>query len=78
MTTAAIRKKLITYLADADEKKVKAVYTLFEEEINRQQEFTLTDAHKEILDERRSRHLSGKDPSFTWQEVHDRIRKRRK
>jgi hypothetical protein len=28
MAVGNIRKKLITYLADADEKKVKAIYTL--------------------------------------------------
>ena len=39
MTTLAIRKKLITYLADADDKKVKAVYSLFEEDINRKEGF---------------------------------------
>ena len=29
MTTIAIRQKLMTYLADADDSKVKALYTLF-------------------------------------------------
>jgi len=34
MTTLAIRKKLSEYLQTADEKKVKAVYALLEEDIN--------------------------------------------
>jgi flagellar basal body rod protein FlgB len=78
MTATAIRKRLITYLADADEKKIKAVYTLFEEDIKKEEEFKLTDAHIKILDQRKARHLSGKDKSYNWQDVHDRIRKKRK
>jgi hypothetical protein len=78
MTNIAIRKKLMTYLADADDKKVKAIYTLFEDEINQEENFKLTAEHVKILDERRARHLSGKDKSSSWQDVHDRVRKKRK
>jgi hypothetical protein len=78
MTATAIRKRLITYLADADDKKVKAIYSLFEDEIKEGEAFKLAGEHVKILDERRSRHVSGKDKSATWQDVHDRIRKKRK
>ena len=78
MTTTAIRKKLITYLADADDKKVKAIYTLFEDEINHEGAFKLTDEHIKILDDRKARHLSGKDKSSSWQQAHDNIRRKRK
>jgi hypothetical protein len=78
MTTAAIRKKLITYLADADDKRVKAIYSLFEDEINQETAFVPTDAHLKILDERKARHLTGKSKSYSWQEVHDNVRKKRK
>jgi hypothetical protein len=78
MTALAIRKKLITYLADADDKKVKAVYSLFKDDINRKERFELSPAHKKILAERRSRHLSGKDTSSSWKEAHSRIRNKKK
>ena len=78
MTATAIRKRLLTYLADADDKKVKAIYTLFEEDIKKEEVFKLTDAHIKILDQRRARHLNEKDNSYNWEEVHDKIRKRRK
>ena len=78
MTNIAMRKKLLTYLADADDKKVKAVYSLFEDEINQESNFKLTEEHIKILDERRARHLSGKDKSSSWQDVHDRVKKKRK
>ena len=78
MTATAIRKRLLTYLADADDKKVKAIYTLFEEDIKKEEVFKLTDAQIKILDQRRARHPSKKDRSYDWEEVHDKIRKRRK
>lgn len=34
MTTTAIREKLVSYLLIADEKKVKAIYTMVEDDIN--------------------------------------------
>jgi hypothetical protein len=78
MAVSNIRKRLITYLADADDKRVKAIYSLFEEEINREEAFKLSDEHLKILEQRRKGHLSGKDKSSTWQEVHDRVHKRKK
>jgi sulfur relay (sulfurtransferase) DsrC/TusE family protein len=78
MTNIAIRKKLITYLADADDKRVKAIYQLFEDEINQEENFKLTEEHVKILDERRARYLSGKDKSSSWQDVHNRVRRKRK
>ncbi|MBX2933675.1 MAG: hypothetical protein KF825_05485 [Ferruginibacter sp.] len=37
MTAVAIRKKLVSYLQVADEKKVKAVYALLEDDIEQQE-----------------------------------------
>ena len=34
MTTIAIRQRLYEYIRFADEKKVKAIYTMIEEEVN--------------------------------------------
>jgi hypothetical protein len=33
MATLTIRQKLMTYLADADDSKIKAIYTLLERDI---------------------------------------------
>ena len=78
MAAGNIRKKLITYLADADDKKVKAIYALFEEDINREDEFKPGAEHLKILERRRKEHLDGKAKSSPWQEVHERIRKKRR
>lgn len=68
-TTLSIRQKLMTYLADADDSKVKAIYTLLEREIKEEGDFKLTDEQLGILDKERAMHLSGKTKSYTRQEA---------
>ncbi len=53
MTTTAIWKKLMTCLADADDKKVKGLYMLVEDEISSAGKFKLTDEHIRILEEKK-------------------------
>jgi len=76
MTTAAIRKKLITYLADADDSKVKAIYTLLENDI-RQDEISFTDEQLQILERERELHLSGQTKSYSRQEAIEIIKGQR-
>jgi hypothetical protein len=79
MTAAMKRDRLITYLADADDKKVKALYSLLEEEISEREVapyFTLEQL--EILDERRTSLLSSKNKGTDWQTIHQNIREKRK
>jgi putative addiction module component (TIGR02574 family) len=51
MTTAAIRQKLHNYLEVANDKKIKAIYTMVEEAIEESQE-QYTDEFKAELDRR--------------------------
>ena len=51
MTTVAIRKKLSDYLKVADDKKIKAIYALVEDEIE-QSELDYSDELKTELDKR--------------------------
>ena len=69
MTVTTIRKKVINYVADMDEKKLKAVYSIFEDEIEKQQSFVLSKEHVEILNNEREKHLSGQSKSYSWQEA---------
>jgi hypothetical protein len=78
MTIAAIRKKLMTYIADADDKKVKGLYLFIEDEMNKAQSFTLSDGHLQVLDEERKKHVSGKSKSYSWDEAKEVIRGKRK
>ena len=78
MTTTAIRKKLITYIADAKDKKVKGLYMLVEDEISMQENFKLNNEHTKILEEERSLHIKGKSKSFSREEAKFIIRGKRK
>ena len=74
MTTAALRKKLINFIADADDKKIKGMYLLLEEEIEKEEEFTLSDVHIAILDQEHENHITGKSKSYSWSEASTIIR----
>lgn len=74
MSTAATRKQLMIHLAEAEDEKIKALYTILKEDIDKQSIF-LTDEHLSILKERRDANISGKSIGSNWKEVHERIRK---
>ena len=73
MTVAAIRGKIKMYVDDMGDKKVKALYTFLEEEIE-DTNFTLTEDHLRILDEEHALHISGKTKSYSWEEAKQIIR----
>jgi len=78
MTTTAIRKKLMTYIADADDKKVKGLYMLIEDEISSGEKFELSGKHIKILDQDRDEHIKGKSKSYSREDAKQIIRGKRK
>ena len=68
MTTLTIRKKLMNYLADADDNTVKAIYTLLKIDNKDEPTFKLSEEQIQILDEERELYLSGKTKSHTREE----------
>jgi hypothetical protein len=77
MTTLTIRQKLMTYLADADDSKVKAIYTLLEREIRKDDIFTLSEEQLQILDEERELHITGQSKSYSREEANQIIKGQR-
>ena len=68
MTTTIIRKKLVDYLRVADDKKVKAIYTMVEDEINTAENDWDKNFVKEI--NRRSKNFKNiKSKTYTWEET---------
>ena len=59
MTTAAIRTKLADYIRIADEKKLKAIYTMVEDEINEASPVKYTPSLKSEMDRRVDHYLDG-------------------
>ena len=48
MTTIVIRQKLHEFIENIEEKKARAIYTLFEEEIKQGQQISIEQYNKEI------------------------------
>lgn len=73
MTIATIRKRLIDYLQEADDSKVKAMYTLLENDIQSYDE-PLTEEQLLILDKERELYVNGQVAPYTKMEALDFIR----
>jgi hypothetical protein len=72
MTAALIRQKLYEYIRIADDKKVKAIFTMVEDEF---QEFEWS-KDKEFLaalDQRSADYRSGKVKGIPWEEARQKI-----
>ena len=74
MTTTAIRKQLHSYLEVAEDKKIKAIYTMMEEEI-KESAVEYTDEFKAELDKRYSEYKTGKAKMISAEESRKRIQK---
>ncbi|MCD6012115.1 MAG: hypothetical protein K0Q79_1977 [Flavipsychrobacter sp.] len=74
MNTAAIRQKLHNYLEVANDKKVKAIYTMVEEAIG-ETEVEYSDELKAELDRRYAAYKSGAQKPLTAADSKKRIQK---
>jgi hypothetical protein len=77
MATLTIRQKLLSYLADAEENKVKAIYTLLERDIDEDGSFLLSDEQLGILIKEQQLHQRGETKSYTRDEANQIIRRQR-
>lgn len=69
MNTSTIRQRLFEYIKVADDKKVKAIYTIIESEINEMNYWWNDERFIAELDKRSSDLKSGKDKGVTWEEL---------
>lgn len=74
MTTNSIRQKLHSYLEVADDKKIKAMYIMMEEDIE-ESAVEYTNEFKKELDKRYADYKSGKANMVTAAESKRRIQK---
>jgi hypothetical protein len=80
MTTTAIREKLYDYIRVADDKKVKAIYALLEDQIVPKYEWSEDEEFVAELDERMRRWEEGIDKGVSMDEVKvglERLKKER-
>lgn len=73
MSTTEIRQKLFDYIRVADDKKVKAIYTIIEKEIHEDVDIW-TDEFLQELNKRTEDVESGKIKGLTWKEVKSRAK----
>ena len=74
MDTSALRQQLHNYLEVADDKKIKAIYTIIEKDIQ-ENEFEYSDKLKDDLDTRYSEYKNGTAEMVTETESKKRIEK---
>ncbi len=69
MTTATKREKLQEYIKTADDEKVKAIFTLVENDIDKKLEWWENEAFLDDLDERSKRYKEGIDKGIIFEEA---------
>jgi hypothetical protein len=69
MTTAAIRNKLYDYIRVAEDKKIKAIYTMLEDDIEQQYDYWNDKEFVAELDKRSADLKSGKVKGISWKDA---------
>jgi len=77
MTITTIREKLQDYIKTADDKKIKAIFTLVENDMQKEVEWWENKEFVEELNERVKRYEDGTDKGFTFEEVKEELIKRK-
>lgn len=75
MDTATIRQKLYDYIRLADEKKVKAIYTIIESDIDQVNEWWKDDKLLAEIEQRSEDLKSGKDKGISWADLKNGLTK---
>ena len=80
MTTASIREKLYDFIRVADDKKLKGLYLMLEDEINEELEWWKDNAFVKELNNRYSAREDGKQKAYSQNEIDstiERLKRRR-
>ena len=75
MGAAQIREELHQYINRADERVLNLMYGLMKADIE-EDDFTPSEAHKQLLDERLASHKASPKEGSSWEEVKTRIRQK--
>jgi len=73
MSTSVIREKLYEYIRVAEDRKVKAIYTMLEEEIEEVYNYWNDKDFVAELDKRSSDYKSGKVKGVSWEKAKAQI-----
>jgi len=78
MNTATIREKLYEYIRVADDRKVRAIYTIIENDVIEPYEWWNDSELLTELDHRSEQIKSGNDPGMLWEDAKKEILSHRK
>lgn len=73
MTTTTIRQKLYDYIRVANDKKVKAIYTMLEAEVEENYDHWNDKAFVDELNKRSEDYQQGKIKGIAWEEVKSKL-----
>ena len=77
MTITAIREKLQDYIKTADDKKIKAIFTLVENDIDKEVEWYVNKEFVAELNERVDNCINGIEKGYTIDEINTEIENRK-
>ena len=79
MTYTVVKEKLHNYIEQADQKKIKAIYTLLENDIEQEQDrFLYDDETLQLLEKVSDDAFAGKTKTYTLEESMENIMKHRR
>lgn len=73
MTTSLVREKLYDYIRVADDKKIKAIFMMLEDEITAELEWWKDKGVTNELDSRYEAWVSGKEKGYSRMDINDSI-----
>jgi 3-phenylpropionate/cinnamic acid dioxygenase small subunit len=76
--TSAIREKLYDYIRIADEKKIKAIYMILEDEITEEVQWWKDRSFTNELDQQYTSWITGKEKGYSLQEIDSAIEELKK
>jgi putative addiction module component (TIGR02574 family) len=75
MGTPQLREKLHQFIDETDDRMLRLIYGMMKADAE-EDDYLLTEAHKEILDQRLEAHEADPSQGSEWTEVKKRIRKK--
>jgi putative addiction module component (TIGR02574 family) len=75
MGTTQLREELHEFINKADERLLNLLYAMVQADM-KEDDYELSAAHKDILDERLAAHESNPKSGSSWEEVKSRIKNR--
>jgi putative addiction module component (TIGR02574 family) len=75
MNAPELRKDLHSQIDHLDEKTLEAVYTMFQDYFGRRKDFTLTQEHKDLIDERLDDYEKNPQNVISWDESNRLLKK---